>query len=357
MKYAINLSEIVKLLFFVVLLSCYLENCNGMSPPVVPVTTEARQPERAPLIEYGFVNNLKEMSALVYGELVNDEGTGLEDIERNGGIELFFRGDSREETCFAGAVMQSEDKLIVAFPGTRFVGSAPLGAGFSDLIADVNCCTSDGGSDGGFVEELGINFVHPGFAKEVMDFWSNLTQCIQRHSNYNEIFFTGHSKGGAIALLAAFKFAHDHQGLRPNFIKVFTFSAPAVFSERSRDIIHKYIDGRNIVCLYKNGDAIPAATMPAIPWLKGSFVHAGIQANITANQEKICDLSEEIQPFANFVISSIAQQRVDIVALGKCIGSVLLKKHSLDGFSISQVREVMERIKANYWLIKVEIVY
>ncbi len=322
--------------------SCFCMPVLSMDRPVpaADVGAEAPQVVRAPFVDHTFVNELKGLCSLVRGKLVDEDGTGLEALEREGKIGLFFRGTSKEEANFAGMVQKIGNRLVVVFPGTRcehFVGTTA-----SDVVTDVRFR----GDDGGFLESIGEGgVVHAGFAKEVMEFWPNLSACMARFSGYDEVFFTGHSKGGGVALLTAFKYAHEHHDEMvrcPNFVKVFTFSAPPVFSEGLRNTFHESIDGRNVVCIYTNRDAVPYSALPV------DLTHVGMPANISFCQVPVEEATQEARFIVEKLYGIYKGSSADAVALAQWAVSTIVDSHCLDGFSAGQIREVMERMKANY---------
>lgn len=331
-----------KLFGIAVASSCFCLPALSMDRPVpaANVGARAQQVVRAPFVDHSFVNELKGLCSLVYGKLVDEDGTGLEALEREGRLSLFFRGVSRVEANFAGMVQKIENKLVIVFPGTRC--GHFLGTTASDVVADVRYR----GDDGGFLDRIGRRgTVHAGFAKEVMEFWPNLSACIARFSGYDEVFFTGHSKGGGIALLRAFKYAREHHSEMarcPNFVKVFTFSAPPVFSEELRSTFHKSVDGRNVVCIYKNRDAVPYSALPV------GLTHVGIPANISFCQVPVDEATQEARFIVERLYGIYQGSSADAVALAQWAVTTIVNSHCLDGFSASQIREVMERMKANY---------
>ena len=251
-------------------------------------------------VDYRFVNKLKAMSSLVYdySTLVAADKTGLKALEQKGEFALFFRGTSREESNFAGMVNKIGNRLIITFPGTRT--DRPVSS--VDKAANIHYK----GDDGGFLESVeGDGFVHAGFAKEVMEFWPNLSACIARFSGYNEVFFTGHSKGGGVALLAALKYAYEHHDEMvrcPNFVKVFTFAAPQVFSKESAETFHGNLEDRNVICIRKSLDPFIGLSEMF------SFVPVGTQATAALTG---------------------------------------INPHSLDGFSDDELRHIIEQIQEN----------
>ncbi len=236
--------------------------------------------------------------------------------------------------------------MIIAFPGTRT--DQMLGTVIIDVAEDASMFGSD---DGGFSNSIGMEnvLVHNGFAKEIMEFWKNMMVYVGKHTNYNEVYFIGHSKGGGMALLTALKYVCENSIPKgSNFVKIFTFAAPAVFrGKEGYDFFHQHIDGRNTICIYKNLDIVPCL-------VPGYFVHVGILANISKKLESMGNIKEEVSGLGTSLAACVSSNAKTsalkvVAALTKHIASNAVKSHFLTNFSRAQIREVMERIKKNYF--------
>ncbi len=200
--------------------------------------------------------------------------------------ELFY-GNNNE---YVGIVRKIDDKLIVAFPGTRTDKNF-----FDDFLKDIQFVGNDGG--------YGVS-AHSGFAKDVMKLLGNMIEKIKeqtKNGNINEIWFTGHSKGGGEAILAALKFAtyldsevKDNEPLsvfcNENRIRVFTFSAPAVIDKKTKDCLYDCIGNHNIICAHRKSDMIPWSSNFASTVAKAfkitdkELVPAGIRTKLAKNE-------------------------------------------------------------------------
>ena len=120
-------------------------------------------------------------------------------------------------------VLDEENCISVAFRGS----CAP-----EDFIQDAKCWLTQTGCTGHKLIEcnrlpLGGPKVHHGFLYDFTSIWKDLSACMGRLLLGNPskpIFVTGHSLGGALAILAAQKFA----GRRFNLRAVYTFGQPRV---------------------------------------------------------------------------------------------------------------------------------
>ncbi len=177
------------------------------------------------------------------------------DLRNNNRLGLFSRardGEPVNQSNFGGIVVKEGRKLIVAFPGTRTDQFAET------LVADVK---ADLGvyplwfGDGGFSNAVGEYeiLVHAGFARVVEGYWDDMMARIRESGDFDEVYFTGHSKGGGVALLSALKYAHEQRVPRnAHKVKVFTFAAPAVFrGDPGVELFYRYVHGLDTVCLYK----------------------------------------------------------------------------------------------------------
>lgn len=344
---------------------------------------------RAPLVSPDAVNKLRECSQEAYRTLSG--GTTSLEARQGDNFKLFYREDLRNETNFAGfvkkTVMDGSNSLVVAFPGTR-TGQQGRTL-YKDVLTDL---LAIGDNDGGFSRSIegGPKAFHPGFAREVTEFWPNLINCINECDDYEEIFFTGHSKGGAIALLATLKFAYEiNQAkeelkrakeepeqaeksfvkpfmFKENFVKAFTFAAPAAFSDAGYELFGKYVDHLNVMCIYKNMDLVPYVAM-----LVG-YKHVGIQANIPLSSEPVASLTtilgrilslikDELvggilgfassftssDPQAGRILNGERTARLIKYLMGY-VSEACIDAHFLDKFSSTQLKDTVKLVKYNY---------
>ncbi len=203
-----------------------------------------------------FIQTLQESCSMAYDKV--NRFKNPKEISRSSDIIPFYKNNE-----YMGFVRQVGDKLIVSFPGTRF----GRWEGFADVIKDFNFFKNDGG----YSSSLGFSS-HAAFSKDIMEVFDAMIEVIKSKSgNANEIWFTGHSKGGGEAILAAYKFAlyvktkiGDDSVLskfqEENRIRVFTFSTPSVVDEEGKKQLHDHIGTHNIICVHKKPDSVTKVT-------------------------------------------------------------------------------------------------
>lgn len=98
----------------------------------------------------------------------------------------------------AGLVGETDDGIIVAFRGTLPPSSPNKGQMILDWLDDLNAALVPDTSG------LDVN-VHQGFRDALDSLWDGVTAAIKAKASTKPIYVTGHSKGGAMAYLAAYR--------------------------------------------------------------------------------------------------------------------------------------------------------
>lgn len=109
-------------------------------------------------------------------------------------LDRGFQFDSRaDHVNHAAIVMTHEDRVFVAFRGTRFCV-------LRDWAANVNILPI----------KRPWGRAHRGFVKATESLWPQISNTISEASKAGKsIYFTGHSLGGAMAVISALKTAHE----------------------------------------------------------------------------------------------------------------------------------------------------
>jgi pimeloyl-ACP methyl ester carboxylesterase len=144
-------------------------------------------------------------------------------------------------------ITQSNDDLIIAFRGTRDL---------RNWLTDLDCA---------FTPSV-CGRVHAGFAAALNSAFAQVAETIfDAHCAGKRIWLTGHSLGGALALLCA------RQLIKP-LAGCYTFGQPrvgdatfcAAYDALLKDRTHRVVHDADIV--------------PRVPWLLGAYRHAGHEA-------------------------------------------------------------------------------
>lgn len=163
----------------------------------------------------------------------------------------FYNNDGSQAYSFA-----NEQDIVIAFRGTE-------PNEWNDIKADINAAKA-------LAETVG--HVHRGFKKEVDDVWPLLEEMLISHKQnlVKNLWFTGHSLGGAMASICAGRCLLSHIDTRPE--QVHTFGSPRVGTKRY--INHAKIDYYRWV----NNNDIVTRTPPV--WL--GYRHAGKEMYLDA---------------------------------------------------------------------------
>lgn len=141
------------------------------------------------------------------------------------------------------------DRAIVLFPGT---------ASLRDLLTDLKAPK----------KKHGAGRVHMGFLEAFLSIAPRLSEAIENR----RVYVAGHSLGGALAMLTA-------DWLSPRVLGCYTFGQPRVFNgPGARDF-----NARLQPATYRivnEGDPIPR-----IPWLFGTYRHAGTKVYLPREGE------------------------------------------------------------------------
>jgi triacylglycerol lipase len=133
------------------------------------------------------------------------------------------------------AVFCNRDVILVAFRGTDRL---------NDFITNLNILYKRSPIGG---------FVHRGFMSAVVSFWPDLLQYVRAHRTTDQrVWFTGHSLGGALAVLASIK-THFEDGVP--VAGVYTFGQPCIgtvgfctsFSNRCPYPLYRFVNHTDAV--------------------------------------------------------------------------------------------------------------
>ena len=145
--------------------------------------------------------------------------------------------------------------IVVAFHGTSSLAATLLDLKFCLRKANTDLFPE--------IDDLNHGFdpsVHGGFLQSIEASYHQFITAITSLDASSEVFFTGHSLGGALALLAATVFKASEPG-RDRKVKVLTFSAPKVGGKGIKNIIEYYLDSKEVLRCVEVTDIVPTC-----PW-------------------------------------------------------------------------------------------
>ena len=192
------------------------------------------------------------------------EAEGAEAFRTELGLEarLFSVGNTQ------AYVATNDDHIVLAFRGTESPASIE---GLKDwLLTDAdNLLIQPEGDLGTDFAAAGVGARwHEGFMKALADIWDPVVEAVEaeRKKNDRPIWITGHSLGGALAVLAAWrckrKFVPVHQ--------IYTFGAPMVGNAETAEAIDRELPDR--IFRYVN-DHDPVPHLPTLSLLANKYGH------------------------------------------------------------------------------------
>lgn len=153
----------------------------------------------------------------------------------SGRIELFESGDTE------GFIFTDEDQCIVSFRGSASIGDWVNNASV-DLVA-----------------WRGRGRVHAGFNAALNLVWMDIMPIIRERAQGRTLWLTGHSLGGALAVLAAMRLSHDVALVADG---IYTFGMPKVGDDAFAAAFSEHQGDRAFTFL-NEGDLVP--WLPIIP--------------------------------------------------------------------------------------------
>jgi len=190
---------------------------------------------------------------------------------------IFFENDGSQAYSFTNGI-----DIVIACRGTE-------PSEWNDLKADVNATQA-------LAETVGR--VHRGFKKEVDDLWPVLEKMLI--SNQKNLWFTGHSLGGAMATICAGRCVLSHINSTP--LQVQTFGSPRVGNKR-------YINNVKIDYLrWVNNNDIVTRSPPT--WM--GYRHTGTEMYLDSNGKlsRLTSIQRSKDMWAGF-ISGLQKKELD----------------------------------------------
>jgi hypothetical protein len=194
------------------------------------------------------------------------EAEGVEGFRSQLGLEarLFSVGNTQ------AYVATNHDHIVVAFRGTE---SPTTVDGLKDCLLSDACdllIVPEGDLGTDFVAAgVGARF-HMGFIKALADIWEPVSEAVatERQKNDRLLWITGHSLGGALALLAAWRFKRKFVPVH----QVYTFGAPMIGNDLAAQAFDRELPDR--VFRYVNSPD-PVPMLPTISLIANHYCHCG----------------------------------------------------------------------------------
>lgn len=174
-------------------------------------------------------------------------------------------------------VATNDDHIVVAFRGTEAPNSIE---GLKDwLLTDaVNLLILPEG-------DLGTDFVaagvgarfHQGFMKALATIWDPLFEAVaaERKKSDRPVWITGHSLGGALTLLAAWRFKRKFVPVH----QIYTFGAPMIGNTEAAQAMDRELPER--IFRYVNAPD-PVPKLPTISLIANQYGHCGTEVGLGA---------------------------------------------------------------------------
>src|SRR5262245_56380703 len=202
--------------------------------------------------------------AVAAGLAYKPEAEGAEAFKSQLGLDarLFSVGNTQ------AYVAANDDHIVVAFRGTE---SPAKIEGLKDwLLTDAaNMLIQPAGDLGTDFAAAGVGARwHEGFMKAVGSIWDPVLEAVQaeRKKSDRPVWITGHSLGGALALLAAWRFKRKVVPIH----QIYTFGAPMVGNAETASAIDRELPER--LFRYVN-DQDPVPRLPTLSLLANSYRH------------------------------------------------------------------------------------
>jgi hypothetical protein len=208
-------------------------------------------------------------------------------------------------------VATDDQNIVVAFRGTEAPTSLE---GLKDWLltdADNYLILPEGQIGTDFAAAgVGARF-HRGFMTALADIWGSVCAAVEAELQKKErpLWVTGHSLGGALALLAAWRFLRK----TIDVYRVYTFGAPMVGNDTAVKAFDQELEGQ--VFRFVHGpDIVPR--LPTISLVNNAYghclreVHVGVVAAATEATESANDFFAKLAAGAGAVLDKVRLDRI-----------------------------------------------
>jgi hypothetical protein len=212
------------------------------------------------------------------------EAEGAEAFRSQLGLEarLFSVGNTQ------AYVATNDEHIVVAFRGTESPTSID---GLKDwLLSDaLNLLILPEGDLGTDYVAAGVGArFHQGFMKALADIWDPLYEAVaaERKKSDRPVWLTGHSLGGALAVLAAWRFKRKFVPVH----QIYTFGGPMVGNDVAAKAIDRELAGK--IFRYVNlPDPIPM--LPSVSLVANHYAHCESEVSLGAAAESFAAVFKE----------------------------------------------------------------
>jgi hypothetical protein len=180
------------------------------------------------------------------------------------------------------------ENIVVAFRGTESPTSID---GLKDwLLSDaLNLLILPEGDLGTDYVAAGVGArFHQGFMKALADIWDPLYEAVdgERKKNDRPLWLTGHSLGGALAVLAGWRFKRKFVPVH----QIYTFGGPMVGNDIAAKAIDRELGGR--IFRYVNlPDPIPK--LPSVSLIANHYCHCESEVSLGSAAESAVELFKQ----------------------------------------------------------------
>jgi hypothetical protein len=197
-------------------------------------------------------------------------------------------------------VLQNDDNIVVAFRGTEAPTSLD---GIKDwLLTDaLNLLILPEGRLGVDLAAAGVGArFHQGFVNAISDIWGPALEATKavREAKDRPLWLTGHSLGGALAVLSGWLFLRQ----TVNVHQIYTYGGPMVGNEDAAKALDRKFDGR--VFRYVNLlDPVPL--LPTVSLASNSYMHCEKHMGPTGDKSDESSAAGLFSSFASKTVEGV----------------------------------------------------
>jgi triacylglycerol lipase len=253
--------------------------------------------------------------------------TGVPAFKERLGLEavLFSVGNTQ---CY---VAQNADHVVCAFRGTESPTSLD---GFKDMFLTdaMNLMIIPEGQLGSDLAAAGVGArYHQGFVNALADIWEPVYTATSAHLKENDrpLWITGHSLGGALALLAGWMFLRR----TINVHQIYTFGGPMIGNEEVAKAFNRELGGK--IFRYVN-TLDPVPQLPTLSLVSNQYTHCDTE---------IAPPAEGDEPSGLALLQSYASKAVDGLISGSLANDVWQAiRGRLEAHNLSSYYEMLKRL-------------